>query len=412
MNRRYLLVSHIPFARLDNVMIIDQLWANDLKELTAHVGPIRLAVPEVPIEEANVTWGPKAVPLDPALQITVVPLPPMYHTWEFWKVWKIRRILRKEVQEADIVHSSNLFNPYLSLLYAHFYAARLGKKTVFVIAEDYSDTLTWEWIRLSKTGLQRFKRQLVLKHMDNLMQKAVSTASLSLLFTPAVVQRFRLYATKGIAARDTTHTKEDVIGDGPFAKKCGEITSGRPLKLVAACRHKPLKGLDFAIRAVAVLKEAGVDVEADLYGRGPETPELIRLAKRLRVDDRVRFPGVLSADSEVFKALAAGHISLMPHRTYEFARALYDALAGGTPPLAFRTPASEGSVRDGIDGVLVPLDNAVALAVAIEHLHKHREELVRLSQNARERALLETRNVWHKFRADLIEELFAEDPQA
>lgn len=411
MSRRYLLVSHIPFARFNNAIIVDQLWANDLAELTSHVGPIHLAVPEVPIEEANTTWGPKAISLDPSLPITFVPLPPLYYSWEWWKVCKIRKILKREVELADLVHSSNLFNPYLSLLYAHFLAARLGKKTVFVVAEDYHDSLIWEWVRLSKNSMQRWRRNLVVKHMDNLMQKAAAVASLTLLFTPAAVQRFRLYATNGIAARDTTHTEKNIIKEDTFEAKCQAILSGAPLKLVAACRHKPLKGLEFAIRAVAALKQRDIYVEAKLYGHGPLTPELIRLTRYLGVDDRVYFPGSLSADQEVFKALADSHISLMPHRTNEFARALYDALAGGTPVLAFGTAASEGSIRNGIDGLLVALDNPIALSVGIEYLHRHRSELVTLSRNARDRSFLETRSIWHKFRADRINELFYEEPR-
>lgn len=409
MNRRYLLISHIPFMRSGQDIIVDQLWANDLKELTTHSGPIRLAAPEISPDKQYQTWGPKAVPIDPSLPITFIGLPPMQHSWQFWTRWKIQRILKREVQEADIVHSSNLFNPYLVLLYGHFLAARLEKKTLLVIAEDYHDSLIWEWVRLSKNRFQSFIRNLVVKHMDRLMQRAAAEASLTFLFTPAAVKRFRLYAANGIAVRDTTHTEKDIIKEEHFTNKCKEIASGTSLKLIAACRHKPLKGVEFIIRAVAELKNRGVYVEADLYGHGPLTQQLKDLTRYLNVDDRVRIPGSLSADAEVYTALASKHISLMPHRTNEFARAFYDSLAGGTPVLAFQTPASEGTVRNEVDGILVPLDNAIALAVAIERLHRDRNLLIALSQNARNRAHLETRSIWHKFRADLVEELFRKD---
>ena len=409
MSRRYLLVSHIPFMRLDNVIMVDQLWANDLIELTANVGPIRLAAPEISSDEGHAAWGPKAVPIDPSVPITFISLPPMKHSWDLWTRWKIQRILKAEVEHADIVHSSNAFNPYLCLLYAHFQAARLNKKTVFVVAEDYHDSLIWEWVRLAKTPFQRFMRDIVVSHMDRLMQEAVAVASLSLLFTPAVVRRFRLYAANGIAVRDTTHTLNDIISEDAFAQKCQAIASGTPLKLVAACRHKPLKGLDYIIRAIAELKKRDIYVEADLYGDGPMTAELTHLAKYLDVDDRVRLPGILTADHKIFKAIADAHIGLMLHRTNEFARALYDSLAGATPVLAFRTPASEGSVRDGTDGMLIPLDNAIALAVAIERLNNDRSLLINLCKNSRDRAKSETRTIWHKFRSDLIEELFSKD---
>lgn len=406
MNRHYLLISHIPFVHYKNTLLVDQLWANDLTELTSHVGPIALAAPEIFTPTTTGTWGPQMVPLPASLPITRVGLPAMKHSWDLWTKHKIYAILKRQVLQADLVHSSNAFHPYLGLLDAHFLAAKLGKKTLFVVAEDYHDSLIWEWVRLSVNSLQRFRRDLTVRHMDRLMQKAVAVASLTFLFTPAAVQRFRLFAANAIAVRDTTHAEEDIIKESAFEKKCQAILSGEPLQIIAASRHKPLKGLEFIVRAVAELKLRGVCVKANIFGHGPLTPQLEGLAKYLKVDDRVFFPGALPANQAVYEALAAHHISLMPHRTNEFARALYDAFAGGTPVVAFDTPASRGSVRDGVDGMLVPLDNAIGLAVAVERLHRNRPLLTALCGNARDRAFLETRTIWHKFRADLIEELF------
>lgn len=408
MAKRYLLITHIPFLRQGDHILVDQLWANDLAELTKNVGPIVIAAPEYLNAQGYVNWGPLSIPLDPSIPISFVGFPPMQHFWEFWKVLKIRAILRKEVAKADLIHTSNLFHPNLGLLYGHFKAARLHKKTVFVIAEDFHDTLMWEWVRLSKNPFQYIIRSLVVKHMDWKMQRATAVASLSLFFTPAVVQKFRLSATNGIAVRDTTHSESDVISEDAFTLKCQEIASGIPLKLIAACRHSPLKGLEFAIRAIAILKSKEINVTAHLYGHGKDSSLLKTLAKDLNVSDRVFFPGLLPANREIYQAFGSHHLSLMPHRTNEFARAFYDSLAGGTPVLAFRTVASEGTVRDGIDGILTPLDNAAALALAIKKVHDERELLINLSKNARKRALLETKSFWHKFRADLIEELFKE----
>ena len=275
--------------------------------------------------------------------------------------------------------------------------------------EDYHDTLIWEWVRFAKSTWQWLRRNLLIKRMDYLTQKAVSVASLTLFFTPAALLRFRLYTANGIAVRDTTHSVNDIVSEELFNRKCREISEGVPLKLVAACRHKPLKGVDMAIRAIAILKQRGIVVEANLYGHGPLTSDYQKLATELNVDDCVHFPGALDAQHEIFGALAAHHISLMPHRTNEFARALYDAFAGGTPVVAFSTAASEGAVREGVDGLLTPLDNPMAMANAIERLHHERDFLVTLSKNARARAFRETRTIWHKFRADLTEELFKED---
>jgi glycosyltransferase involved in cell wall biosynthesis len=73
--------------------------------------------------------------------------------------------------------------------------------------------------------------------------------------------------------------------------------------------------------------------------------------------------------------------------------------------IAFRTAASLETVRDGIDGLLAPLDDIEGLAAAIERFHADRAFLTRAAEAARSRALVDTRDAWHRFRAACIREL-------
>jgi glycosyltransferase involved in cell wall biosynthesis len=95
----------------------------------------------------------------------------------------------------------------------------------------------------------------------------------------------------------------------------------------------------------------------------------------------------------------------MPHRTTDFGRAFFDAMAGGAPVVAFRTAASVETVRDGVDGLLAPLDDVEGLAAVIEQFHRDRAFLARAAEAARARALVDTRGAWHQFRAERIRAL-------
>ncbi len=44
---RYLLVTHIPFARQGSAAVLDKLWAEDLKGTAGSMGPITVAAPEL-----------------------------------------------------------------------------------------------------------------------------------------------------------------------------------------------------------------------------------------------------------------------------------------------------------------------------------------------------------------------------
>ena len=55
---RYLLVTHIPFARQGISAVMDRLWAEDLRGLVASVGPVTIAAPELATVEDLQGWGP------------------------------------------------------------------------------------------------------------------------------------------------------------------------------------------------------------------------------------------------------------------------------------------------------------------------------------------------------------------
>lgn len=403
---RYLLVTHIPFARTAEGVRLDGLWARDLEGLVASLGPIRVAAPELPAAGSLETWGPAATVLGPDSGVSFAPLPVLSSATDLWGRWRLRAALRRQVEWADLVHSSNFFPPYAGLSYAHDRAVRLGKKTVFVVAEDFQDMLAWEWVRTAEGGLGRWRRERGLRALERLVCARARTASLTLLHTPAAVLRYRLHARNGVAIRQPGHERDDVIAEALFRGRCQAALAGGPLRIAAACRHRAFKGLDFLIGAVALLSAQGVGVEARIYGQGEETERLRALAVVAGVADRVHFPGGLPPGQAVYQALAQAHLFAMPHRTTDFGRAFFDALSAGLPVVAFRTPASADTVRDGVDGLLTPLDDIEGLAAGLRRFHDDRPFLIRAAEAARDRALINTRAAWYGWRAEWTRALF------
>lgn len=397
-SKKYLLVTHIPFSRnAEGVPVTDGLWARDLIGLAESVGSVRILAPEPPLASLT-TWGPNSVTLPPSSNISFRGFTPINRRVDFRHWPSIRSIIREEVNAADLIHTSNFFPPYLGLSYAHDYAVSKGKKTLLVIAEDFRDMLSWEWVRGS-VGLQRLRREWKLNKIEDRVKRTAATASLTMLHTPAAVGRYRLWATNSVAIRQPGHDLHQVIPAEKLGARIQSLDSGRPLQLVAACRHAGLKGLDMLIGAVGLLKHRGVNVQATLYGKGPDTGQLQALAASLGVADRVRLPGALAPGPELDGALQSADLFLMPHRSTDFGRAFFDAMAAGLPVMAFRTPASIDTVYDGRDGFLVPLDDINGLAERIGDLHRDRSLLANAAHAARQRALENTRAEWFRMRA-------------
>lgn len=410
--RRYLLVTHIPFALDDQGSpLVDGLWARDLMGLAKSTGPIHVVAPQLASASELRGWGPNVVNVAPSTGITFRGFPPV-NSWRDALQWlEIRRVLREEVENAGIVHTSNLFPPYLGLAYAHDLAVRLGKKTLFVIAEDFHDMLSWEWVRTSR-GLERWSRERTLRSLDRRVRQSAASASLTLMHTPASVERYRLSAARSYAIRQPGHELDQVIPQQELEGRLDSLHSGRPLNLVAACRHSRLKGLDLLVHSIALLVRRGVPVRASFYGQGPETGELRQLASTLGVAAHVEFPGALPAGPMLDTALRNADLFLMPHRTNDFGRAFFDAMTAGLPVLAFRTPASADTVYDGVDGFLSPLDDVQALAERIALLDRERTRLAELSRGARQRAHDNTREEWFRLRAEWVRSLFEGDHSA
>ena len=403
---RYLLVTPIPFVRQhDDTVMLDGLWAEDLRGLVTGIGPVTVAAPELKSDEIR-SWGPGFETLGSKDEITFISLPNRKGRLDFTYHLRLRQILRGAVKNSDIVHTSNFFQLDTPLYYAHDLAVRMKKKTLFVVAEDFYDMQLWEWIRTKTHRLKRWRGQWVLRRLDRHVQKRVRTSSLTFLHTPAAVARYRTFAANAVAIRQPLHERQDVIAEDRFAAKCAAIRNNEPLVLCTASRMESLKGVDFVVRAVSILKRRGIFVHAFLYGNGRRLTSFKNLAERLGVSDRVNFPGSLAPANVLREALANGHIFLMPHLTSDFGRAFFDGIAAGCPVIAFRSIASEDTVRHGVDGLITPNADDEGLADGIARFHFDREMLIRSAQAARTRALENTKTFWNDYRAQMIHGLF------
>jgi glycosyltransferase involved in cell wall biosynthesis len=404
---RYVLITSIPFGRQNGSLVIDGLWAEDLKALAVAAGHVTVAAPEFKAEELK-SWGPALATLTDQDQISFVSLPKYSSRFNLNNFMRSRRILHDAVSDADVVHSSNLFWPYTFLYYGHDVAIRLKRKTVFVVAEDFYDMQVWGWLRSESNLLKRWRARRTILQQDRQVRKRVQSSSLTFLHTPAAVARYREYAANAVAIRQPMHEEEDVISLECFQAKCTSIRKNDPLILCAACRLEPLKGVDFMVRAVAILKQRGIFVRARFYGRGEQLTSLKRIARRLGVEDQVSFPGSLAPMGVLRDALAEGHLFLMPHLTSDFGRAFFDAMAAGSPVIAFRSLASEDTVRHEVDGLITPNADDEGLADGIARFHHDREMLVRAALAARTRALENTKSFWNRYRLQMIHGLFDE----
>ena len=131
--------------------------------------------------------------------------------------------------------------------------------------------------------------------------------------------------------------------------------------VVALGRLMAEKGFDVLIEAVALM-DAAQRPEVVIVGDGPDRDLLEALALRRGVN--ATFAGAI-APGDVGAWYRRARLVCMPSRREGFGMITAEALAAGRPVVATNVGAAPQFITDGVNGCLVPPDNADALSAAL-----------------------------------------------
>ncbi|HEX6134834.1 MAG TPA: glycosyltransferase family 4 protein [Longimicrobiales bacterium] len=147
-------------------------------------------------------------------------------------------------------------------------------------------------------------------------------------------------------------------------------------------RLKRYKRVDLIVRAIARLRDDGIDARLIVAGRGDAGSALARLAARLGIGDRVEFAGFVTEERkrELFRR-AWVHALTSPKEGWGISN--MEAAACGTPTVASDSPGLRDSVRDGETGFLAPHGDVTALAERLGRILQDPVLRDRFGRNAR-----------------------------
>jgi len=130
---------------------------------------------------------------------------------------------------------------------------------------------------------------------------------------------------------------------------------------VANLSQQPLKGLDILIEAWVIVTKAHGPVRLVICGRGNPT-SLIRLAEGHGVSEFIEFAGSVQ---DVTSILLQADCFVLPSRVEGMSNALLEAMALGMPCVATSVSGSIDLIHSERNGMIVPVEDPVALANAI-----------------------------------------------
>ena len=165
---------------------------------------------------------------------------------------------------------------------------------------------------------------------------------------------------------------EDFAGSTPADLPAASSTP----QLLAMGRLHPNKGFDVLLRAVALLPRGHLY----LAGAGPEEEVLRALAAELGITDRVSF---LGWRRDIGALLSAADIFICSSRHEPLGNIVLEAWSATKPVIAAAAQGPSELINDGADGLLVPREDAAALAAAIAQLSESPERAAALAAAGR-----------------------------
>jgi glycosyltransferase involved in cell wall biosynthesis len=139
-----------------------------------------------------------------------------------------------------------------------------------------------------------------------------------------------------------------------------DTPEGAPLLLSMGRLHES-KAHDVTLQALTELPDAWLWIA----GVGPLEAKLKGMAQALGVEDRVRFLGWRTDPSALYRA---ADVCVFPSRFEPLGNVVIQAWAHGLPVIAAASQGPKALIDPGRDGLLVPIDNAPALAEGIRTL--------------------------------------------
>jgi glycosyltransferase involved in cell wall biosynthesis len=181
----------------------------------------------------------------------------------------------------------------------------------------------------------------------------------------------------------------------------------RPVRIIYVGRVHEMKGpwqwLDVMQHVIDQAKER-LEVRAEWIGDGPLLDALRAAVNTRSLEGRVSFPGTEMDRRKLLDRLRDADLFVFCHLTPESPRCLIEALMSGLPILGFYSAYAADLLDGRAGGILVPLDDKVALSRAILDCVQHPAKIAEMALSARGAGSSFSDVAVFRHRSDLIKE--------
>jgi glycosyltransferase involved in cell wall biosynthesis len=295
-----------------------------------------------------------------------------------WTIYRGRPIVEKYMQTLKDYYwfaQMRLRNSSYDIIHAHHPIAALIMKRLF------PDT------PILMTVHSSYERELILngrieegspehRFLTSLYHELEEQTDLII----TVSQSFKSYISQFVERPEAVKVILNGFDQNRF--KPVEHDNGVP-QIVTLCRLVPAKGLDVLLEALSLLKKRGYAFVLHMIGDGPMRETLEKMAVELDIYDETIFYGYMLHPEELMPFF---DLFVLPSRAEAFGNVFAEAALCRLALIGTNVGGIAEQIEDGVNGLLVPVDDVEALTQALEKMVKDDEFRRTMAKAAYERA--------------------------
>ena len=271
----------------------------------------------------------------------------------FYKIRPTRRVIRQVEQRNDVLLVQLPFEAPAALL-------RPRTPRVYHVCADLRQMASKS---LRYRGPKRVAAMVMAEGIDRLYRRLIHTPD-----TRVVTNGCALFEHYGSAQGRA------VVSSCILEREILSVRRSRPasapFRVLFVGYMRAEKGIDTLLAAfdeiVAQLPNVELEIVGPREAAQADVPErIVRHVATLSRQASVRFLGPKGYGPELFACFAEADVLAVPSRSEGTPRVLLDARAFGCPVVGTRVGGIPTSITDGVDGLLVPPNDALALAQAL-----------------------------------------------
>ena len=390
----YLLVSTIPVYVHGGMVRSDPLWVKDLELHTDYIREIVLACP---IQSSVPPTDAKAISVQAMERIRLEWMPEfeshmgkLFRFPSFWfRFWRL-------VRQAEILH-------FTICAYPIFYGVvvpwlrRHSKVGLFGVIDGSF------WRKPGSTG----RRKWLADRCETGAKAACCSAHVVVATQQQYLEELTDPANSHHLAPAVWIDEESFLPeaelDAMLESKIATLRSDLRVAFFGRLMHD--KGPDLLVDAVRKLSRSGVKIHADFYGEGPFRPELEAMSVDLA--GIVEFKGMVAYGPEFFQRVRSYHAMVLPARSDEHHRLIFDGFAQAVPIIASTSPGLD-RVTDRERGLRFERGSADDLARAIVDLMAHPDLYRKMARVSLAAAQSFSHRQMHRERASILRQSFSD----